>query len=376
MDNPRRTTLSDIASAAGVHVTTVSLAMRNHPRIPEGTKARIRQLAEKLGYVPDPMMRALISYRAQNRTRRNPPTLAYVTNWKTRWGWKKITAHPDFYAGAESKARQLGFKLDHFWLGEPGLTHERLNSIFRARGITGLIIASHGFALGDALKLDWTRYSAIKIDYYPHQPLLHNVTNNQCDIARLAMQRVMEAGYRRIGFVMHRGWDHAVDNYWTAGFLCEQQNLAEEDRIPAYIFPDARPVDGWFNEYGMPGVVDSQHFGRWLDKHRPEILLSKAEFVLPALKALKLRIPHDIAFADLFLDDSTGLVAGVRQNHTTVGELAVELLAGQLQHNKYGVPAIPTTTFVEGTWFDGASCPRVASPVSPLLIEPLPADSR
>lgn len=367
MDNSRRTTLSDIARAAGVHVTTVSLALRNHPRIPETTKARIRQLAEKLGYVPDPMMRALISYRAQNRTRRNPPTLAYVTNWKTRWGWKKITAHPDFYAGAEAKARQLGFKLDHFWLGEPGLTHERLNSIFRARGITGLIIASHGFALGDALKLDWSRYSAVKIDYYPHQPLLHNVTNNQCDIARLAMQRVMEAGYRRIGFVMHRGWDHAVDNYWTAGFLCEQQNLAEEDRIPAYIFPDAKPVDGWFNEYGMPGVVDAIHFERWLDKHRPEILLSKAEFVLPALKTLKLRIPQDIAFADLFLDDSTGLVAGVRQNHSTVGELAVELLAGQLQHNKYGVPAIPTTTFVEGTWFDGASCPRVAGPVSSLL---------
>ena len=369
MDNSRRTTLSDIARAAGVHVTTVSLAMRNHPRIPEATKTRIRQLAEKLGYVPDPMMRALISYRAQNRARRNPPTLPKLTNRKTRWGWKKITAHPDFYAGAESKAKQLGFKLDHFWLGEPGLTHERLNSIFRARGITGLIIASHGFALGDALKLDWSRYSAVKIDYYPHQPLLHNVTNNHCDIARLAMQRVMEAGYRRIGFVMHRGWDHAVDNYWTAGFLCEQQNLAEEDRIPAYIFPDAKPVDGWFNEYGMPGVVDSVHFERWLDKHRPEILLSKAEFVLPALKALKLRIPHDIAFADLFLDDSTGLVAGVRQNHTTVGELAVELLAGQLQHNKYGVPAIPTTTFVEGTWFDGASCPRVATPSSPLLFD-------
>jgi LacI family transcriptional regulator len=47
----------------------------------------------------------------------------------------------------------------------------------------------------------------------------------------------------------------------------------------------------------------------------------------------------------------------VRQNHETVGAVAVEILAGQLQHNKFGVPDIPTTTFVEGTWFDGASCP-------------------
>lgn len=358
MKTPRRTTLADIARVADVHVTTVSLAMRNHPRIPEATKTRIRALAEKMGYVPDPMMRALISYRSQNKTRRNPPTLAYITNWKTRWGWKKITAHPDFYAGAESRARELGFTLDHFWLGEPKLTHERLSSIFSNRGITGLIIASHGFALGDALQLDWSRFSAIKIDYYPHQPLLHNVTNNQCDIARLAVQRALDAGYRRVGFVMHRGWDHAVDHYWTAGFLCEQQHLPEEDRIPPYIFPGPQPIEGWFNEYGMPGVVDPADFQRWFDKYKPDILLSKAEFVMPALKTLKLKIPKDVAFADLFLDDISGSIAGVRQNHRTVGELAVELLAGQLQHNKYGVPEIPTTTFVEGTWFDGATCPR------------------
>jgi LacI family transcriptional regulator len=64
----------------------------------------------------------------------------------------------------------------------------------------------------------------------------------------------------------------------------------------------------------------------------------------------------------VFLEASDGKVAGVRQNHATVGELAVEILAGQLQHNKYGVPEIPTTTFVEGTWFDGATCPTRVTP--------------
>jgi LacI family transcriptional regulator len=357
MDTPRRITLADVAQATGVHATTVSLALRNHPRIPEETKARIRAVAEKMGYAPDPMMRALVAYRSNNATRRNIPTLAYLTNWKTRWGWKKITAHPDFYEGAETKARELGFKLDHFWLGEPGLTHVRLNSILRTRGITGLILASHGCALGDTLQLDWRNYSAIKIDYFPHQPLLHNVTNNQCDIARLAMQRVMAIGYKRIGFVMHRGWDHSADHYWTAGFLCEQQNVEERYRIPAYIFPGPHPVEGWFSEYGMPATVDVADFKQWYERYRPEVILSNASFVLPALKTLGLRVPRDVSFVELFLGDVSGATAGVRQNHTTVGALAVELLAGQLQHNKYGVPEIPTTTFVEGTWFDGATCP-------------------
>jgi LacI family transcriptional regulator len=355
--NARRVTLADIAEKAEVHVTTVSLALRNHPRLPESTRQRIQALADELGYRPDPMMRALVSYRGKLMERRNTPTLAYVTNWTTRWGWKKVTAHPDFFAGADAMANQLGFKLEHFWMREPGLTDGRLSGMLYARGINGLIIASHGREMGDALKFDWPSFSAVKIDYFPHQPVLHNVTNNQCDIVRLAMQKVMAAGYRRIGFVMHRGWDHAVDHLWTAGFLCEQQHLTERERVPAHIFPAPEPVERWFNENNAPVIADRAELERWLKRYKPEVVISKGDFVLPMIKEMGLKIPRDLAFVDVFSEDQSGLTAGVRQNHRTVGAVAVEILAGQLQHNKFGVPEIPTTTYVEGTWFDGASCP-------------------
>jgi LacI family transcriptional regulator len=358
----RRITLADVARRARVHVTTVSLALRNHPRLPEGTRQRIQALALTMGYRPDPLLRALVAYRSRVMERRNPPTLAYVTNWNTRWGWKKVTAHPDFFAGAQAMADQLGYKLEHFWMHEPGLTQGRLSRMLYARGINGLIIASHGREMGDALQFDWHNFSAVKIDYFPHQPVLHNVTNNQCDIVRLAMQKVMAAGYRRIGFVMHRGWDHAVDHLWTAGFLCEQQHLATRDRVPAHIFPGPLPVDNWFNENNAPVVADPTAFAQWLRRYQPEVVISKASFVLPLMARMGLRVPRDLAFVDVFLEDAGGAIAGVRQNHGTVGAVAVEILAGQLQHNKFGVPEIPTTTFVEGTWFDGESCPMPVHP--------------
>lgn len=353
----RRVTLADIAVKAGVHVTTVSLALRNHPRLPETTRRRIQALAKKMGYAPDPFMRALVAYRGGVIERRNTPTLAYVTNWTTRWGWKKVTAHPDFYAGALAKAKELGYKLDHFWMRDEGMSQERLSQILYSRGINGLIIASHGREMGDALEFDWENFSAVKIDYFPHQPMLHNVTNNQCDIARLAMQKVIAAGYRRIGFVMHRGWDHAVDHLWTAGYLCEQQALTTRERIPAHLFPEPEPVERWLNESKEEVFPEPGAFAAWFNKHRPEVVISKGSFVLPILEKMGLRVPHDVAFVDVFLSDLSGRIAGVRQNHTTVGALAVEILAGQLQHNKYGVPEIPTTTYVEGTWHNGASCP-------------------
>lgn len=360
----RRVTLSDIAAKAGVHVTTVSLALRNHPRLPESTRRRIQDLAKKMGYTPDPLLRALVAYRGGVIKRRNSPTLAYVTNWATCWGWKETTAHPDFYAGALSKAQELGYKLDHFWLGERGMTQKRLGQILYSRGINGVIVASHGREMGDVLDFDWPNFSAVKIDYFPHRPALHNVTNNQCDIARLAMQKVIAAGYRRIGFVMHRGWDHTVDHLWTAGYLCEQQQLRQRERIPAHLFPEPEPVERWLNESTSDVVVEPGPFAAWYEKHRPEVIISKASFVLSAIQAMGLRIPQDVALVDVFLDRMDGAMAGVRQNHSTVGELAVEILAGQLQHNKYGVPAIPTTTYVEGTWHDGATCPIPAGTAS------------
>jgi LacI family transcriptional regulator len=357
MNNERRVTLADVAKRAGVHVTTVSLALRNHPRLPEATRARIKQMAQEMGYAPDPFLRALIAYRRQRKPMHSTPTLAYVTNWQTRWGWKKVAAHHGFFSGAEAKAKELGYQIEHFWLHEDGFTQKRLGGILYSRGINGLIIASHSREMGDELELEWQHFSAVKIDYFPHRPLLHNVTNNQCNIIRLAMRKVQAAGYKRIGFVVHRGWDHAVDHNWTAGFLCEQQQIPIKDRVPAHIFPQASPVDRWFYETNASVQADIKPFAKWLNQYKPDVIVSKAAYVLPLLDQLGVKIPRDIAFANLFLDETDGRTAGVRQNHDIVGGLAVEILAGQLQHNKFGLPEVPTTTFVEGKWYDGATCP-------------------
>src|SRR6185312_6263838 len=121
-----RVTLSDVARKAGVHVTTVSQALRNHPSIATSTRERLQALALAMHYRPDPFLRSLVAYRARRTTGDKMPTLAYVTNWHTRWGWKKVAAHSGFFSGAEAKATELGFQLEHFWLHEPGLTQKRL----------------------------------------------------------------------------------------------------------------------------------------------------------------------------------------------------------------------------------------------------------
>jgi LacI family transcriptional regulator len=345
--------MAQVAKRAGVHVTTVSLALRNHPSLPLATRERLRALAEKMGYRPDPGLRALMAYRQGCRQHKQTQTLAYVTNWDSRYVWKEFPAHAAFYAGAFARSESLGYHLEHFWLGEPQLSGRRLGDILHARGISGVVLASQRFDKDVRLDFDWSRLAAVKIDYFPHEPQLHIVTNDQRSILRLATRHVLAAGYRRVGLVLHRDWDMGADSGMSVGFIEAQQELSLRERLPIYHIEKVEPPPD--EKWG--GRAPLAKLEAWLHKYRPEVVIGYGPAILPQLKALGLVVPRDLAFADFFLTETEGATAGVRHNCRQVGELAIELLVGQLQLHNLGLPPFPTSTLVEGTWFDGATLP-------------------
>jgi DNA-binding LacI/PurR family transcriptional regulator len=60
----RAVTLADVAAAAGVSVSAVSMALADHPRIGTKTKAQINSLAQELGYVSNSAAKSLRSQRS------------------------------------------------------------------------------------------------------------------------------------------------------------------------------------------------------------------------------------------------------------------------------------------------------------------------
>lgn len=344
----RRITLADIAKKAGYHPTTISMALRNHPRLPAATTKKIQDLAKEMGYQPDPALGALVAYRRNASPKQQAAPLAYLTYWDTEWGWKNTPTHRSFYEGAVERATLLGYKIDHFWLGDPSLSHSRINEILLARGIRGLIIASHMPGSDREPGLQWEKFSSVKIDFVPTNLHVHTISNDQRAIIQLAFRKAIESGYRRIGFVLPRWWDAYVNHAWSAGFLASQLQVPEEDRIPIKFFDtDPNGTDG----------IPVTEFERWRHKHQPEVIISYSEFTRKAFELLQIHTPDDFAFIDVVPSTKNGTSAGVFNNCLRVGELAVEILAGQLQQNQIGLPDYPTVTKVEGTWMDGASLP-------------------
>jgi LacI family transcriptional regulator len=357
----QRVTQSDVARVAGVHNTTVSLSLRNCPSIPEATRKRIRSIADEMGYYPDPTLQALVAYRKGRTSNRSRETMAYLTNWGTRWGWRRIPAHERAYVGALRKAAELGYQLEHFWMGEPGMNQRCMSNMLYHRGITGVLIAAHREDSGELSEIDWSRLSAVKIGSFPNTPAIHRVIDDHGGTVRLAMRRIAASGFRRVGLVMGPG-DCTANNAWSAGFLAEQGSVPESNRIPIFrndgCYRD--PVSATRAPIG-PGELEA--LGKWYREHRPEVIVGSSPAVLGMIGQLRLVVPRDVAYVDLCREGADHGIAGVRQNGEIAGEVAASMLVGQLQHNVCGVPEVGTSTMVDATWIDGATLPSSRVPV-------------
>jgi DNA-binding LacI/PurR family transcriptional regulator len=334
----KRITLRDVAKRAGVHYSTVSLALRNRGALPEDTRERVRRAAAELGYRPDPLLASLASYRRARPAAGYRATLAWVTNFPARDAWREEEIYAEYFAGARERAQALGFRLQEFWRREPALTPARASQILTARGIEGLVIAPQPTP-AETLELEWERFSAVTIGYSLARPALHMVCPNQYRCMKLAMENLAARGYRRIGLVMLRASDERVDHNWLAGFLVAQQALAARDRI-APLLPDR-----W----------DAREFAAWLERTRPDAVVSKCAQVPGALRELGHAVPRDLGLAMLTRAKPGRNLAGVNEAPEEVGAAAIDFLAGMLHRNERGMPAQPRRLLIEGRWIEGAT---------------------
>lgn len=327
----------DIALRANVSANTVSLALRNSPRISESTRQLVLRVATELGYAPDPRLSDFMRYMRQRRQTKTMPVLALINAHAQpldRLPSRNIRA---IAAAAIEEASQQGYRLEEFWLQAPGMTPARLSTILETRGIRGVVILPLPAGVGQ-LELTWSKFVAVTTCYSAYRIGLNLVTTNRQHYLELALQKLRELGYRRIGFAIDEDTDARSHHQTLAHFLWDQSLQPKGMRIQPLFVP----------------VIDTKSIGRWLKRERPDAVISTRNHVYSLMHELGLRIPEDIGFASLAA--SAGDIphlAGVDERPIVVGTSTIDLLVGQLQREEYGRPSSRRLLLVEGSWIDG-----------------------
>ncbi len=337
-------TLREIARRAGVSHTTVSLSLRNHPSIPEQTRTRVRALADQLGYRSNVLVSALMSQVRLKQHKSGPEVVGFLTGGPTADDWKNHSASVGFYDGARRRAQQIGMRIEPFWLGPAGAAAASTCRMLEVRAIRGNLLTPFPVPVYDC-ELDWSRLICVGLGYVFNHHNLHRATHNHFRGAFLAYEKLAGLGYRRIGLMLDRDENRRVNYAWLGGYLAAQNTAALPQLAPLLTV----------------GAEVTTAVRAWLHRAKPDAIIGFGPRQFLALSQLGLKIPRDVAFVALDVDQTrlahVDEVTGINQNLQLIGATAIDILASQLYHNEQGLPQRPVFSMIEGYWVDGRTAP-------------------
>jgi LacI family transcriptional regulator len=328
-------TIKDIAERAGVHFSTVSLALRNDPRLSQKTRERIQRIALQMGYVPNAAMKALCAYREANRPHPIRSGLAFLADNDGTSAFHQAVFHE-----AREQAARLGYNLQHFNLRAPGVTLERLRSIWWNSGLKGVLIGAFTEA-GTTLDNDWDSWIVVAYGYSVEKPDFNRAIQDHFTNMLQHLAILRQRGYRRIGLHLSSGTNLRTHGLLQGAYLLDQsQNRSP--RIPL-----------------MSDNLDTpEKMLAWIRDKRLDIVIAGAD-EYHVLQKTGLRIPRDIGFSLLswksYEPDNPDHCAGFDMKAEVLASSAISFLVSQIHENAYGLARVPKALMVTGEFHDGVT---------------------
>ena len=279
----RRTSLKDLAKELGVSIATVSRALRSSPEIGQEMQAKVKELAKRLNYRPNPF--------AQSLRKEAPRVIGVVV--------PNLVTH--YYSavldGIEEEARKAGYSIISANTHEESDAEVRAIDNFISLHVEG-IIACLSQNTTDYCHFEEISEMGIPLVFFGRTCLpekFSSVTANGDIAAQEATQHLIDTGSRRIAFI---GGPNHLDMVKRRkhGYL----EALKENRIP--IDRNLVVCDRIDYQWALEATV------RLLQREdRPDAILAFNDIVtfaaFTAIKQVGLRIPDDVALIG-FTDDA------------------------------------------------------------------------
>lgn len=325
-----RVGLREVAAAAKVSVMTVSLALRDNPRISAATRERVKRLAGELGYHPDPELSRLMNHLRVSRTARGRIGIAVIDFYPA-------SDHPEnpynlaVRHGAAQRAEELGFGFSSFHLADYRHNLGNLLKVVRARGLEAAMLMPAVTPMALDLSASWDGLSVVATSKSIFNPRFHCTIPNQFGNMMHFLETVRLRGYRRVCAVFDQFFDERTTHNFTAALRWSGHG----DLM--LVVPQALPPEA------KRALVVA-----WFERHQPDVVFAQCDAAVPAAAQVKAAQPG-LRFQVVGLGEhnSAGF-AYIDERADLIGIAAIDLLAGMVYHHECGIPEHPRTTLIDG----------------------------
>ena len=305
----RRTSLKDLAQELGVSIATVSRALRSSPEIGKEMQERVKELAKRLNYRPNPF--------AQSLRKEAPRMIGVVV--------PNLVTH--YYAavldGIEDEAGKAGYSVISANTHEDTAAEVRAIDNFISLHVEG-IIACLSQNTTDYSHFEEISKMGIPLVFFGRTclpELFSSVTANGDEAAQQATQHLIDTGSRRIAFI---GGPNHLDMVRRRkhGYL----EALRENRIPI----DRNLVICEKIDYQWALEATT----RLLKEQHPDAIVAFNDIItfaaFTAIKEQGLHIPDDVALIgftdDLHAKYVTPRMSAIEDQSHLIGQTACQLL--------------------------------------------------
>jgi LacI family transcriptional regulator len=327
-----RVGLRDVAAAAKVCVMTVSLALRDNPRISTSTRDRVKRLALELGYHPDPELSRLMNHLRASRTARGKIGVALIDFYPTA-RFAENAYNTKVRIGANRRAEELGFSITTMHGADYNQSLPNLLKVIRTRGLEGAVLLPTAVPTELDTSANWNGISVIATSKSILAPRFHCVLPNQFGNTMRLLETLERgaAGNRRIGAVFDEMFDERTAHNFTAAV-----NWKPANRVTLTV------------PQNVTATERADLVAQWLIAQRPDAVFAQCDAVMAALPRLRgVRPALDLQVISLGEHNSAGF-SYLDECAELVGSGAIDLLAGMMYYHESGIPVNPRTTLIDG----------------------------
>jgi DNA-binding LacI/PurR family transcriptional regulator len=331
----RRVNLRDIARELNVSHATVSLALRNHPRISKATKERVKQKAREMGYAPPSLLFGSSYYRPTSNSCNSLAKLAWINPSEISDAQHPTEEYKLYWEGALDVAQRRGYTLEEFVIEPRSL--RQMKPILKARNILGVIVAP---TQREVTFTHWLDLPVVCLGHNQPSSSVSSVKRSDVSNVILAYEKTLELGYQRIGFVSQGD----AGRRFSVGYQGMQYAKPTHARIP--------PLS--LNDVGDAKIKII--LADWMTQNKPDAILTDLGWLPSMLEDLGYSIPGDVGLVSMNIHD-TPINAGINPQPVEIGRAAIRLLALLIKEHQCGIRPVEIATSIEGHWVDGSMLP-------------------